>query len=71
MQCMPALLLKLQNLTEYVDLFSWGIGIFTIMFIQDLPYPDICDISFKKCKKLKKVIFLTKKNMFLLQCKEM
>lgn len=48
MQCMPALLLKLQNLTEYVDLFSWGIGIFIILFIQDLPYPDICDISFKK-----------------------
>lgn len=48
MQCMPALLLKLQNLTEYVDLFSRGIGIFIILFIQDLPYPDICDISFKK-----------------------
>lgn len=48
MQCMPALLLKLQNLTEYVDLFSLGIGIFIILFIQDLPYPDICDISFKK-----------------------
>lgn len=44
---MPALLLKLQNLTENADLFSWGRGIFIILFIQDLPYPDICDISFK------------------------
>lgn len=57
---------KITNLTEYVDLFSWGIGVFITRFIQDLPYPDICDIkeNLKKKVQIKKGNFLNPKLCF-------
>lgn len=48
---------KMTNLTEYVDLFSWEIGVFIIWFIQDLPYPGICDIKLFKKKLNPKICF--------------
>lgn len=46
-----SLAVKITNLTEYVDLFSRGIGVFIIWFIQDLPYSDICDTKENLKKK--------------------
>lgn len=49
-----------------MGLFSRGIGVSIIRFIQNLPYLDICDIkeSLKKNLKLEKVIFSVQKYVF-------